>query len=462
MLYIGVVSCTQESLESTFSNNQLNDDIFVIVPDTSSTLSKEKAARMACDLLSISTRDESKVIESINPICDESGSPLIYAVNFANDKGFVILSASKDYYPILAESEEGHFDLSSLNYSHPTNMWFQEQIHAINHSESLPDSIRRAIASKWMDYNYGRKRIRTRSGDTDKPQVYYDSLNKWIKDPNIDVYTYEYYIQTDEYKRLADFEKEEILRGILNNGNSNYGSMESSTLVLRYNQKNLYDSGIMLKTKWGQSKNFNMYVPNNAVLGCAPVAAGQIMKYHEFPTYINWSDMNYYSATETSAKFLYELGRQMGITYKNPDDTGAYPHDIGSAIKKYGYSVSMIKHDIFKIEAEVRAGVPVLIIAYNSEGDGHGWVCDGYKRNSTKSTLRVMTLEYRPTTYSDPSEMIEAYRSQTYLDGVSEYHYNWGWFGLNDGYFYASDKSVSPYNSDNEYTIDRYNYLIRK
>lgn len=61
MLYIGVVSCTQESLESTFSNNQLNDDIFVIVPDTSSTLSKEKAARMACDLLSISTRDESKV-----------------------------------------------------------------------------------------------------------------------------------------------------------------------------------------------------------------------------------------------------------------------------------------------------------------------------------------------------------------------------------------------------------------
>lgn len=49
-------------------------------------------------------------IENIVTIEGDNGEPLIYAVNYTD--GYVLISASKKYYPILAIVEHGTFSLN--------------------------------------------------------------------------------------------------------------------------------------------------------------------------------------------------------------------------------------------------------------------------------------------------------------------------------------------------------------
>ena len=44
-------------------------------------------------------------VEEVIPIHDEEGNIIMYAVNYSNG-GYVIVSATKDYYPVLARVEE--------------------------------------------------------------------------------------------------------------------------------------------------------------------------------------------------------------------------------------------------------------------------------------------------------------------------------------------------------------------
>lgn len=55
-----------------------------------------------------------EIIESVEPICDEEGNTLMYVVNYAENEGFVIVSATKDYYPILVDVQEGQYDRTRM------------------------------------------------------------------------------------------------------------------------------------------------------------------------------------------------------------------------------------------------------------------------------------------------------------------------------------------------------------
>ena len=53
-------------------------------------------------------------IKEIVPINGEDGEAAMYVVNYADKKGWVIVSASTDYAPILAHSDEGNFEVSNI------------------------------------------------------------------------------------------------------------------------------------------------------------------------------------------------------------------------------------------------------------------------------------------------------------------------------------------------------------
>ena len=91
----------------------------------------------------LASRATSHVAESVDAVTDEDGNPLMYVVNYTNDQGFVILSALTSYLPILAQSDEGRFDLANLDSSHPVNLWLDEQKYLIKHADALPDSIKK-------------------------------------------------------------------------------------------------------------------------------------------------------------------------------------------------------------------------------------------------------------------------------------------------------------------------------
>lgn len=101
--------------------------ITTIVPDTSSTVTQAKATQIALNQLAPQgSRAAEKEILSVQTVVDSIGSPSMHIVNFAGQQGFVIVSATKDYFPVLAESDHGNFNLASLSPEHPVNLWLAD------------------------------------------------------------------------------------------------------------------------------------------------------------------------------------------------------------------------------------------------------------------------------------------------------------------------------------------------
>lgn len=295
--------------------------ITTIVPDTSSTVTKAKATQIALNqFASQGSRAAEKEISSVQTVVDSIGSPAMHIVNFADQQGFVIVSATKDYFPVLAESDHGNFNLASLSPEHPVNLWLAEQKFRIANADSFDPELKASIASLWTGVDADRKEVLTpsRNGATGKPQVYYDSLARWSSDPKLQVYLYEDYIKTSEYASLSPMIKSEIQSMLLQTGNSNYGTIESSSIVLRRTVSD-YFRNQLLKTEWGQGDPFNYLVPNRAPLDGTTIAAGQIMYYHKHPTTIFWGSLEDNGTSYSTQNFLFQLAKNIGVDFGNND-----------------------------------------------------------------------------------------------------------------------------------------------
>lgn len=455
-------SCSDNEAQP-FDEPEVNSDTlcYVTVPDTTKTLTAERAMMIAArhSGTGADSRTAGRLPASIDAVNDEDGNPLMYVVNYTDNKGFVILSASKEYYPILAESDEGSFDLRNLEPEHPVNLWLDEQKFLVEHIDALPDSVKTRAASLWMEYNYDRAAVSaaidSRANYPEKPQVYYDSLRRWTLDPNIEVYTYEDYINTMEYQSLEQNVKDAMIAGMNYAGNSNYGPITSSTLVLRRINYN-YFSNQLTTTEWAQRNGFESSIPYEGKrLGCGPVAVGQFMKFHKYPTYLHWDEMHDKIPTTATTDFLYQIGLKMDIDYsKNSFDKGS--DDVAYALRLYGYLANPpASHDKYKVLSEVKGGHPVILFGNKksflgiSSWDGHAWVCDGAIFGDETLELRVMTIDYRPTIYSTPDLMVEAYKGGKIMSYTPlRFHFNWGWGGYRNGYF--DDSNIQVEDSEGE------------
>jgi hypothetical protein len=201
-------------------------------------------------------------------------------------------------------------------------------------------------------------------------------------------------------------------------------------------------AGPLLSTTWDQGKYYNDYCPADASgpdghvwAGCVATAMAQIMKYHNHPatgsgshsyvhskygtlsanfgtTTYNWSSMpnelsNYDSDV---AKLMYHAGVSVNMNY-SPDGSGASLYTAAYALKTY-FKYSDTALYIFKsdytadnwialLRTEIDNNRPVLYAGHNTDS-GHAFVCDGYS-------------------------------------GSDYFHFNWGWSGQDDGYFYLND-----------------------
>ncbi len=207
----------------------------------------------------------------------------------------------------------------------------------------------------------------------------------------------------------------------------------------------------LLKTTWSQGKYYNTLCPydssapdwadHRTFVGCVATAMGQVMKYHNWPdqgvgthsyshpkygtlsanfgaTRYNWGAMPWGSVTEYNtavATLLYHAGVSLEMHY-GPDGSGAYTGWVAVALKtyfKYKDTVTYEHRASFstgvwenKLRTELDAHRP-LVYRGNGTG-GHAFVCDGYS-------------------------------------GTNYFHFNWGWDGWYDGYFYLSDLTPGDY-----------------
>ena len=54
-------------------------------------------------------------VEGVIPIVDDSGNTLMYAINYCNNGGFALVSATKAFYPVIAEIERGRYSEEDAN-----------------------------------------------------------------------------------------------------------------------------------------------------------------------------------------------------------------------------------------------------------------------------------------------------------------------------------------------------------
>ncbi len=198
----------------------------------------------------------------------------------------------------------------------------------------------------------------------------------------------------------------------------------------------------LLTTTWDQGQYYNTSCPvdyqgadGHAYVGCVAVAMGQVMKYHNHPTkgvgshsYSDphygtqsanfgattyyWSSMpnalyNYNSAVAT---LLYHVGVSLNMEYHGTEGSEANDTDVPYALKtyfKYNPSVHYSYRSSYTtsewealIRTELNNHRPVIYGGYGS--GGHAFVCDGFS-------------------------------------GSDYFHFNWGWGGHEDGYFYLND-----------------------
>ena len=468
-----LISCTSNDIEYRMSNaNTIKPiELKTFIPDTSKTISIERVTNMVKTYLHTNTdsRSGNRIISSIKDITDSLGNPLMYIVNFASGQGFVIFSAKKDYYPIVAESTEGNFSVEDFYPANPINLWIQDQKRRILNSKNLPSEIKANIGSNWMKFNIEKEMISSSRSEIipDKPDVYYDSLKIWSLDPSVDVYLYEDYINTIEYRNLDEQTKQQMNNSMHMYGNSNYGTIESSTIILR-KRIDKYFSNQLISTMWSQGAPFNALVPNGYPLGCTTIATGQIMKFHESPSRINWSEIPDIGATTTTQNFLYSLAERIGVKFSADGSSGDIS-GMKSCLLNYGYDVIEKKHDQYDVSSEVQKGYPVLMSGLPNSilgvgfGNGHAWICDGSMYGTEQIEIRAMTIEYRPTIYSTPDKMIEAYRTAPVVAALPlKLHFNWGWGGKNDGYFDDSNIEITMSNGEKKnYKYNRKDLYIR-
>jgi hypothetical protein len=199
----------------------------------------------------------------------------------------------------------------------------------------------------------------------------------------------------------------------------------------------------LLTSNWNQDAPYNDQCPSDpsgpgghAYAGCVATAMGQLMYFYRFPehgtgsytyqhpvygtisanfdtTTYEWSGMpnEISSSNNPIAKLLFHLGVSVDMDY-GPDGSGMWNHKAAYSLRnyfKYGPETQYIFRDSTSIDwdsiliSNLNAGKPLYYAGWEGVGstNGHAFVCDGYQ----------------DTAY---------------------FHFNWGWSGSYNGYFYLN------------------------
>lgn len=199
----------------------------------------------------------------------------------------------------------------------------------------------------------------------------------------------------------------------------------------------------LVYSTWDQGLYYNEMCPPDAsgqgghcLTGCVPTCMGQIANYFRWPntgvgeysydggaygtlsanfgesTY-NWNEMAVSLSTNSleTAEILYHFGVSCDLVY-GPDGSGMYNHKAAYALRtffKYSPETQYLYRDSTNLNwdsviiAHLDQKIPLYYAGWSVPNiNGHAFVCDGYEND-----------DY--------------------------FHFNWGWSGSYDGYFYTGN-----------------------
>lgn len=379
--------------------------------------------------------------ESIN---DSNGNPMVYVVNF-NEGGFCIVSATKDYYPILAYSDEGRFSVSDIDNT-GVSIWIEETEDAIS-QEIIGREEQTAINLAWLPY---------------EEQSSTSATTRFTYDPDImkamDKRTHEIMLSGNRGIPLSHAQNalEGDLYSRLQQIASLYSCPEEYMIVLILNKDVVHEVGPLMNTNWNQYSPFGDKTPNG-VAGCTAIAAGQIMNFHQHPARYNWAHMTNENLNryDDIKDLMVDIGRAFEMNYDDPKASGANIGNVKKGLENtFGYNVTKKENDNDEVMNYIlRQKSPVYMKGHSSKS-GHAWVCDGANYTHYQNDYQVEVPIRRN------GEYVYFNNGTTYFSTSSLYqavHLNWGW-DRNNGWYYSGVTQATP--SDNDYKNNRENLFI--
>ena len=209
----------------------------------------------------------------------------------------------------------------------------------------------------------------------------------------------------------------------------------------------------LMKSHWGQGTYYSYYCPrdydgenNRVVTGCVATAMAQLIYYYRFPetgigsysyldsTYgvqsADYGNTTYdfsamcddpTSVNLAISTLMYHCGVGVDMVY-GPDGSGMYNHSAARVLRtffKYSPETQYVFRDSTDLDwdslivSHLHRNMPLYYAGWSNPNiNGHGFICDGYK---------MVGSNYY-------------------------YHFNFGWDGSADGYFYTNGLNLSGTN----------------
>lgn len=379
--------------------------------------------------------------ESIN---DSNGNPMVYVVNF-NEGGFCIVSATKDYYPILAYSDEGRFSVSDIDNT-GVSIWIEETEDAIS-QEIIGREEQTAINLAWLPYEESSP-MTARTRTVYDPEIM-NAMSLRMRDI---IREGKYGVPLSNARGQLGAELYPRMQQIA----SLLGCPEEYAIVLILNKDVVHEVGPLMNTNWYQRSPFGAKTPNG-VAGCTAIAAGQIMNFHQHPAGYNWTHMTNENLNryDDIKDLMVDIGRAFKMDYGKPDASGANIGNVKKGLENtFGYNVTKKDNDNDEvINYILRQKSPVYMKGHSSKS-GHAWVCDGANYTHYQNDYQI-EVPVRKN-----GEYVYVNNGTTYFSTSSLHlsmHLNWGW-GRNNGWYYSGVTQATP--SDNDYKNNRENLFI--
>lgn len=456
-IYLTVVAlafaaCTSE--ESTLYQNEetpivCSEPTIFTIDTISSTadLARKIALEYPKQTTTRSTAD--KEIKEVVTINDDNGQPSMYVINYMDDAGFIITSATQDYTPVLAYADNGNFDISKIT-DHPIEVWLDQEITNITEVQKAPENIKNAYRSQWLPYVLTAmplsQAISTKGSYDEVRDFILKNSQEWVAQGYRPIALGAFRGQYSSYY-FTESTLNSMIREAESQGTYAYGGIDATSFVLLKDADMVTNVDPLTTSLWNQQTGFNTYIPHNYPVGCVGVAVGQIMKYWQYPASFNWSQITNY-ASDGTASFLHQVAVACKTIFKE-DGSPAYNDDAAAALRGYGYSsAKVIDHNLGSVRSNITAHRPVYMSGNRLKTDGgyvgHAWVCDGLKYTVSGYDVVLKVLQSKTSFFTSNYGKVynEAYPS-TYI------HMNWGYSGNNNGFF--NDNNIKFNDRDYKY-----------
>lgn len=404
---IAVLDVVQEKLDIDKTNLSVSDAIIV------AKLSKSKLTRSFSD----------KAVQDVVTIYDEEDEPAIYAVNF--EDGYMLISATRNYYPVLAVVDQGHYEHDSQQGAF--HMIVNDLIESVKAAKD--GNVKQSYGCLWSKYIECESPVTLQRKSRSEEDEYWAVFNDWYADVSSKnsaivrkLTNCKNILPDNVYQNFVRQASDEDL------WEGTQYSWQNTAYVVEETIENMNTIGPLLTTKWNQDRSFN--TTQYEFLGCVTVAVGQLMRYYQKPNTIQWNDMPDTYGNKTLTDFLATLRVQLNVSEEGASNI----NNAESVLKSYGYSIDKIDHNATRIYSSLKQKRPVYARGEDEiGGKGHAWVIDGVYQSETiiRYTLyRLSDAWYPQFKYVTADGGV----SEQYSDVVT-YHMNWGWGGSCDGWF---------------------------